>query len=147
MSEQSRTQSYGSHRRYHVWFHFIALPILSINVLATIVQAVRFGSYWTYWDVVVASAVLITLIIARGYALTVQDRVIRLEERIRLQRVLPAELQASVDGLRTRQLVALRFCPDEELPELVRTVVAGEASGPDQIKRRITAWRADWFRV
>jgi hypothetical protein len=147
MADRDRTQSYATHRRYHALFHFIGVPILSINVLVKVVQAVRFPSLGTVWEAVVAIALLIAIVLTRSYALTVQNRIIRLEERERLERSLPGDLRAHIDGLKTRQFIALRFCPDEELPEMVRSIVAGERSGPDEIKRGIRNWRADWLRV
>jgi hypothetical protein len=142
-----RAQSYASHRRWHALFHFIGVPILAINVIIKIVQAVRLPSLASAWDVVVAIALIISIYLARAYALTVQNRVIRLEERLRLQRCLPEELRGRVDELRTSQLIALRFCSDEELPELARAVLNGEVRDRKEIKRRIRRWRADWLRV
>jgi hypothetical protein len=142
-----RTQSYASHVRFHPLFHFIGIPILAINVIVKIVQAVRFPSLATGWDVVVAIALLIGMFLARYYALTVQNRVIRLEERVRLQRLLPDDLRGRIDELKTGQLIALRFCSDEELPELARAILSGELSARKDIKRRIKNWRADWLRV
>jgi hypothetical protein len=142
-----RAQSYASHRRWHALFHFIGVPILSINAIVKIVQAVRFPSLTSAWDVVVAIALIISLYLARAYALTVQNRVIRLEERLRLQRCLPEELRGRVEELRTSQLIALRFCSDEELPELARAVLNGEVRDRKEIKRKIRSWRADWLRV
>lgn len=142
-----RTQSFASHRRWHALFHFIAVPILSINVIVRIVEAVRFPSLTSAWDVIVSIALLISLVLARAYALTVQNRVIRLEERLRLQRCLPEDLRTRIDELRTTHLIALRFCPDEELPEVTREVLSGELRGRRAIKRRIKNWRADWLRV
>ena len=142
-----RSQTYATHRRYHALFHFIGLPILSINILVKLVQAVRFPSLGAAWDVVVAIALVIAIFLARSYALTVQNRVIRLEERARLQRCLPEDLRARIDELKTSQLVALRFCADEELPEVTREVLSGELHERNEIKRRIKNWRADWLRV
>lgn len=142
-----RTQSYASHRRFHVLFHFTAIPILSINVIVKIVQAVRFPSLASAWDLVVAIALLIGLFLARYYALSVQNRVIRLEERLRLQRCLPDDLRGRIDELKTGQLIALRFCADEELPELTRAVLSGELHDRKEIKRSIRNWRPDWLRV
>ncbi len=144
---KDRAQSYASHRRWHTLFHFIGVPILSINIIVKIVQAVRFPSLASAWDVVVAIALIISIYLARAYALTVQNRVIRLEERLRLQRCLPEELRGRVDELRTSQLIALRFCSDEELPELARAVLNGEVRDRKEIKRRIRSWRPDWLRV
>ena len=142
-----RTQSFASHRRWHPIFHFIAVPILAIQVIVKIVQAVRIPSLASAWDVIVWIALLISLVLARAYALKVQNRLIRLEERMRLQRCLPEELRGRIDELRTNQLIALRFCPDEELPEITREVLSGELRGRNAIKRRIRNWRADWLRV
>lgn len=142
-----RTQSFASHLRFHPLFHFIGIPILAINVIVKIVQAVRFPSLATAWEVVVAIALLIGMFLARYYALTVQNRVIRLEERLRLQHCLPDDLRGRIDELRTGQLIALRFCSDEELPELAGAILSGELRDRKDIKRRIRNWRADWLRV
>jgi hypothetical protein len=95
----------------------------------------------------VAGALVIAIVLARSYALTVQNRVIRLEERMRLQRCLPEDLRARIDELKTSQLVAMRFCSDEELPEITREVLSGELRERDDIKKRISKWRPDWLRV
>lgn len=147
MSTRDRTQTYATHRRYHALFHFIGVPILSINILVKLVQAVRFPSLSAAWEVVVAIALVIAIVLARSYALTVQNRVIRIEERARLQRCLPEDLRSRIDELRPGQLVGLRFCSDEELPELTRAVLSGELRDRNEIKKRIRNWRADWLRV
>jgi hypothetical protein len=142
-----RSQTYSTHRRFHAWFHFIGVPILAINVLVKLVQAVRFPSLASAWEVVVAIALVIAIVLARSYALTVQNRVIRIEERARMQRCLPEDLRARIDELKTSQLIALRFCSDDELPEVTREILSGELRERDEIKRRIRDWRADWLRV
>jgi len=142
-----RTQTFATHRRFHPLFHFIGVPILSINVIVRIVQAVRFPSWMAAWDVIVAIALIISIVVARIYALTVQNRLIRLEEQLRLQRLLPDDLRSRIDELRTNQLIALRFCSDEELPALTRAILAGELHDRNGIKRRIQHWRPDWLRV
>jgi hypothetical protein len=143
----TRKQSFASHRRWHVLFHFIGFPILSINVIVAIVQAVRVPSLLAVWNVVVAIALVISIFLARSYALTVQNRVIRMEERQRLERCLPEELRGRIQELRTEHLIGLRFCADEELPEMTRAILAGEVGSRKDIKRRIRTWRADWLRV
>lgn len=142
-----RPQTFATHTRYHALFHFIGIPILSINIIVKIVQALRFPSWERYWDIIVAIALLIGMYLARAYALTVQNRVIRLEERLRLQRLLPDDLRARIDELRTTQLIALRFCADDELSEMTRAILSGELHGRKDIKRRIKNWRSDWLRV
>jgi hypothetical protein len=84
---------------------------------------------------------------SRVQAVTVQDRVIRLEMRLRLRGLLPPDLQPNVDTLTHRQLVALRFASDAEMAELVRDVAAGKLATPKEIKMRIKSWQADWLRA
>ena len=140
-------QSYQSHRRWHPPFHFFAVPILGLNVLYAVYQAVRHPSWESAWQVLVALAVLTGVVLARYYALTVQNRVIRIEETLRLGRCLPEEMRGRIGELSTRQLIALRFCADEELPDLTRAVLNREVAHPSEIKRRIKTWRGDWHRV
>jgi low affinity Fe/Cu permease len=143
----TRTQSFASHRRWSVLFHFIGFPILFINVIVAIVVAARAPSLLAAWNVVVAIALVITIFLARSFALTVQNRVIRLEERIRLERCLPEELRARIHEIRTEHLIGLRFCSDEELPDMIRAILAGEVRNRKDIKRRVRTWRPDWLRV
>ena len=140
-------QTYATHRRYHALFHFIGVPILSINAVMKLVHAFRFPSWMAAWEVVVAIALVIAIFLARAYALTVQNRVIRLEEKLRLQRCLPEELRTRIDELKTNQLIALRFCSDEELPDITRAALSGELTDRNAIKKRIKNWRPDWLRV
>ena len=84
---------------------------------------------------------------ARGLALTVQTRVIRLEERLRLQHLMPAEEHAAIAALRLGQLVGLRFASDEEAPALARRCVAGELKSSGDVKKQVQNWRADHLRV
>jgi hypothetical protein len=140
-------QSYPSHRRYHPLFHFFAIPVLSINILVHIWWLVRRPALVNAWALVVALAFLTTCYLARAYALSVQNRVIRLEERLRLQTLLPDDLRPRISEIRTGQLIGLRFCSDEELPDVARAVLAGELKTSDEIKRRVQNWRADHHRV
>ncbi len=140
-------QSYATHRRYHPIYHFIVMPILGINVLVAIAAAVRYFSWLRVWNVVVALAIAALGAIVRFYSTKNQDRIIRAEETMRLYRVLPEELRARIPELSTGSLIALRFAPDDELPALVRAILAGELRGRENIKRRIQSWRADQQRV
>lgn len=140
-------QTYASHRRYHPLTHFFVMPILGANVIYTIVAAAKAPSKPAIWQVVVAVALLALGFIARLNALRVQDRLIRLEERLRLQRILPPDMHSRIDDFRPSQLTAMRFCDDSELTELARAILAGEVKSGDEIKRRIKTWRADWLRV
>lgn len=140
-------QSYPTHRRWHPVYHFVTLPILLVNLIVTVVVAIRHFSLLAVWNVVVALALVLLAVLVRIYATKNQDRIIRAEETARLYRVLPADMQARIGQLTTGQLIALRFCSDGELPELVRAILAGEVRGRENIKRRIRAWRADQERV
>jgi len=143
-----REQSYANHKRYLPLYHFIVVPLFIVHFFAMLVYAIRYpGVKMNWWQVIVAVALLLFVWAARVMVLTVQTRVIRLEERLLLQRVLPEDLRGRADELRTSQLIALRFCPDEELPEMCRAVLAGELREPDEIKRRVKTWRPDWLRA
>jgi Family of unknown function (DUF6526) len=140
-------QSYASHRRFHPLFHFFAFPVLAINLLLVLYNFIRHPIWQIGWSVLVAAALVATVLLARSYSLRQQDRIIRLEERLRLQLLLPDDLRSRINEIRTSQLIALRFCSDEELPEAARAVLAGEVKAPDEIKRRVTQWRADHHRI
>ena len=143
------TQSYDNHSRYFPLFHFIALPLLVINVIIRIVYAFRhMGARLVWWEIVFAAALLCLAFAARTMVLTVQDRLIRLEETLRLQRCLPEDLRARVGELSSDHLIALRFCGDDaELPGLVRSVLSGGLTSRKDIKKSIKAWRPDTMRA
>ena len=143
----SDMQDYKSHRQYIPLFHFFAAPILGLNILAQLYVVIRHFSGWTVWNLIVACALGAFAWTARTMVTRAQDRIIRLEETLRLQRLLPADLKARIGELSPGQLVGLRFCSDEELPELTRAVLSGELRGREDIKRRIKNWRPDTLRV
>ena len=146
MSETA-PQTYATHRRFVPAFHFVTFGILVINLVWRIWQAFRFFSFESALGVAVAAALVLLAWYTRTFPLTVQDRVIRLEERLRHERVLPADLRDRCAGLTRSQLIALRFASDEELPELVRAVLDGTVTGREEIKKRIRNWRADDLRA
>ena len=134
-------QSYANHKRYYWPYHFIAMPVLILNLLVRIYIAARWWSWTNAWEVVVAAALATLMLSARVFALTVQNRMIRFEERARLR-----ELGLDPSRYSTRQLIAMRFCADDELPELARCVTDENLRG-DAIKRRIRNWRPDTLRA
>jgi hypothetical protein len=144
-------QSYGSHRRFDPRFHFITVPVLAINALVSVYFAYRAigrpNVYFAFWGAIVSIVLVLLALSVRAYATALQDRIIRLEERLRLERVLPDDLRTRIGELSTGQLVALRFCDDAEVGELTRAVLEGEVRGRDEIKKRINRWRADHHRV
>ncbi len=139
-------QSYASHARYVPGFHFFALPVLLINAIVWIVNAVRHPGVDTAWGAVVAIAIFLAVFYARGMALRVQDRVIRLEETLRLTRLMPSR-GADIARLSRDHLVALRFASDAEVPGLVDRVLAGELATRREIKAAVRSWRADHLRA
>jgi hypothetical protein len=142
-----RAQTYGTHRRFIPQFHFFVLPVLFAQVVLKAVQLVRDPTASTAWLLIVAVALLVGIYTARPMALRAQDRIIRLEESARLGRLLPADLRGRIGELTTRQFIAIRFAPDDEVPDLTRRVLDGELESPGDIKRAIRNWRADHLRV
>jgi hypothetical protein len=145
MAEQNG-QTYANHRRWDPLFHFFLLPVAAINLVVTIVHVIRNPGLGAGWFVVLALAAAIAVVKIRTYALKAQDRVIRLEERLRMAHVLPEPLRGRTGELTEAQLVALRFAPDAELPALVEKALAGKMP-QREIKQAIVNWRADYFRV
>ncbi|MBZ5559807.1 MAG: DUF6526 family protein [Acidobacteriia bacterium] len=143
-----REQTYKNHARFLPPFHFFVIPVLAANVVYAGRHLVTRGvSITTGWELVIAFTLLMLGFLSRVQALAVQDRVIRLEMRMRLKQVLPADLQAKINDVSTKHLVALRFASDAELPDLVRDVLAGTLDKQKDIKLRIKSWQADWQRA
>jgi hypothetical protein len=130
-------QTFKSHARFFPLFHFFVAPVLIINFFVSLWQLYKQPSAATAWSVVVALALVGLALAARLMALTVQDRLIRLEMRLRLQQVLPPELVARVGEIERPQFVALRFASDAELPDLVREVLTGKLATQRAIKERV----------
>jgi hypothetical protein len=139
-------QTYANHRRFEPLQHFILAPVLLITWIATIWHAVKYPSLHSVWVAVFVLAVFLVAMQVRVYALKVQDRLIRLEETLRMQRLLPGELHGRIQELSPKQMVGLRFAADGELAERVREALDQHLGG-EQIKKRIQTWRADTFRV
>lgn len=140
-------QTFANHPKFFPLYHYVAFPLFTINLVVKAVAVFKSPSLSTGWEVVFAFALIGALLASRLMALKVQDRVIRLEERMRLARVLPAELQGAIETLRPSHLVALRFAPDDEVADLVRQVVAGKLNEQKEIKTAVRNWRADYLRA
>ena len=140
-------QSYRAHRRFLPPYHFFVLPVLFANVIVELARLYQSRTLYHVWMVAVASALVTLALMARLMALTVQARVIRLEERLRLQRLIPPEEHAALAALTLGHLVGLRFASDEEAPELARRCAAGELKSSDTVKQQVKNWRADHLRV
>ena len=140
-------QNYQNHRRYHVPFHFVLSPLLILHLIYTIVRLVQDPSLDRAEYVLLAFALLGILALARLNALKVQDRIIRLEEQLRYNRILPTDIAFQAENLPLNQILALRFASDAELPALVARALGGEPQKPDEIKGTVQNWRADDLRV
>jgi hypothetical protein len=140
-------QSYQNHTRNFPLFHFVAVPILLLNFINSLRHVYLDPNRSTAFAAVVAFGIVALLFAARVMAITVQDRVIRLEMRLRLHTVLPADLQSRVNDLTKGQMVALRFASDQELPDLVRATLDGKYAKPKDIKLAVKNWQADWLRA
>jgi hypothetical protein len=140
-------QTYQSHRKYIPVFHFFVEPVLLLNVIAQLLYLNRYRTLYKAWMVVVAIALAALPFVARYMVARVQDRVIRLEERMRLASLLPADMRGRIDDLTTPQLVALRFASDEEVAALAQRCLNGELMKGEEIKKEIKTWRADHVRA
>jgi hypothetical protein len=140
-------QTYEAHRRFLPPYHFFILPALGINIFVELARLYRYPTLYHVWVVAVAFALVGLALMARAMALTVQTRLIRLEERLRLQGLMPAEEHAAIAALTPGQLVGLRFASDEEAPGLARRCAAGDLKSSGDVKEQIRNWRADYLRV
>ncbi|HYW66335.1 MAG TPA: DUF6526 family protein [Candidatus Dormibacteraeota bacterium] len=141
-------QNFANHPKIVPLFHYFVIPALTINLGSSIYRLV----HWRHWadgiiGVLTAVALLLLAFLARMFALTVQDRVIRLEERLRFERLLAEDLKARIPEFTVAQLVALRFASDAELPALARKVLSENLTDRKTIKKLVQNWRADHLRA
>lgn len=139
-------QSFKNHTKWDPVVHFFIQPVLLLTVFFAIKHAWAYPNGMTLWLVLLSVALFIWLVVTRVYSLKVQDRLIRLEERLRMEKLLPPELMARFDELSLKQIVGLRFASDAELAGLVRRAL-DERLEPKQIKQAIQNWRPDHTRV
>jgi hypothetical protein len=139
-------QSLKNHAKIDPMFHFFLFFILVVNLVYSVVLLVHQRSFASAWFVVMSVAAFVALFKLRLYSLKVQDRVIRLEERLRLQSLTPLEWHAQIYRLSEDQLIGLRFAADDEVVELAKQALEHNLNRK-QIKERIRNWRADYWRV
>ncbi len=142
-----RPQSFESHAMMVTGYHKVAFPLLMVVLVWTVVAMVRDFSVDGLMAFLAVVALLFVGFYARVFALGVQDRVIRLEERLRMERILPEELRTRIMEITTDQLIGLRFAPDDELPALVQRVLGGSLKNRKEIKAAIKNWNADNQRI
>ena len=143
----SSVQTYKNHVRFLPAFHFFVLPVLAVNLLNSIRHLWLMPTVTTAWGVVFATSLLMLGLLSRVQVISVQDRVIRLEMRLRLQQLLPPDLRGRIHELTPTQLVAMRFASDDEMTDLTREVLAGNLSTTRAIKTRVKNWQGDFLRA
>jgi hypothetical protein len=142
-----KAQSFENHVRVVPAYHMFVLGVFLVNFVGRLVQLRSGITYDSVMNVLMGAAFVLLFFYARTFVLTVQDRVIRLEMRLRLERMLPPELRSRVCEFTVPQLVSLRFAGDDELPILARQVLDEKLSDRKTIKRRIKNWQADFLRA
>ena len=139
-------QSFKSHTKWDPPFHFFLMPVMLATFIFSVKHAWAYPNGITLWLVLLSISMFVWLLKTRIYALGVQDRVIRLEERLRMEKLLPVELMLRFDELSVGQLVGLRFASDGELTDLARRAL-DERLTQKQIKAAIQKWRPDHVRI
>lgn len=140
-------QTYATHVRWHPPFHFVLSPILFLHLIYTIWKLYQEPGFDRAEQVMLAIGLFILGALVRINPLKAQDRIILLEEKLRYQKILPAELAARAESIPPRFIVALRFASDEELSGLVTQVLDGKFEKPGDVKKAVKNWRGDYFRV
>lgn len=147
MPNEQPVQNLKNHARVFPAYHYVLLPLLFFNLVWTILSLVRDPTSETGREVLVAVCLVLLALFARTFALRVQDRVIRLEMRLRFQQLLPPDLLPRINEFRIGQLIALRFASDVELPALARKVLDEKLNDQKAIKSLIKNWEGDYLRA
>jgi hypothetical protein len=143
---EKKLQTFANHTRLDPPFHFFVLPVFGLTAIAATIHFVWRPSWHSAAFFIISVAAATAVVKARMYALRVQDRVIRLEERLRLSLLLPEPLRGRIPELTEEQLIALRFASDGELAKLAERALSEKLSRAD-IKKAIQVWRPDYWRV
>ena len=139
-------QTFENHAKFDPWFHFFLVPALTLLLFLTVWRCIVEFNRWNVYAAILGFCLLVLAFKMRTYALHVQNRLIRLEERLRMQAILPGPLQARIGELTEDQFIGLRFASDEELPDLVRQTLENNWDRK-QIKQAVKNWRPDYFRI
>jgi hypothetical protein len=144
---QPQAQNFANHRRLIFQYHGLAFLLLVANAGYAAWMTITRFSVGNLMYLLLVTAVFLLFWYARVFATGVQDRVIRLEERMRFERLLPEALKPRIGDFTVAQLVGLRFASDAELPALAQEVLDQNIDDRDEIKKRVRQWRADHCRV
>lgn len=147
MPTDTPTQSFANHAKMVTGYHYVTGLAVMAYLGWSVVRAATLRDAESHFDLIGACGLFGVYAYTRLFPLKAQDRVIRLEERLRLTALLPDDLIPRIPELTEGQLIALRFASDAEVEELVRAVLAGTLTKPKEIKQRVKHWRADHFRV
>ncbi len=142
-----KEQNLKNHNKVVPAFHMFVLPLFGVNLVWRLMQLRHGINFASIMAVLMGLGLILLALYARMFAMTVQDRVIRLEMQLRLARLLPPELHPRIDDFAVGQLIALRFASDQELPLLARQVLEENLTSRQEIKRRVKNWRADYLRA
>jgi Family of unknown function (DUF6526) len=142
-----KTQNFENHVQFAPAFHFFVMPVFLINLVWAIVHVFHVFTAGSVIALLVALALPVLAGSARTFALKVQDRLIRLEMRLRLQEILPPDLRPRIPEFTVNQLVSLRFASDEEMPELARRVLTDKINDRKAIKKLVRSWQPDLLRA
>ncbi len=141
-------QNFSNHAKFVPTYHAFVVPVLILNLIWSVVRLVRPGFTWNgLVQALTALALVFLSFHARLFALKVQDRIIRMEERQRFARLLPDDLKPRIGEFTPGQLIALRFAGDDELPALARKVLNNKLTDVKAIKQMVQHWRADYLRA
>jgi hypothetical protein len=141
------TQNFENHAKWVPAFHFFVLPVFLFNVFWSIYRLIQSFSIESAISLVLALALFLLAFYSRTFALAVQDRLIRLEMRLRMQQLLPQELRPRIPDFTIDQLVALRFASDAELPGLCHKVLDDKLTDRKTIKKMVQNWQPDLLRA
>ena len=141
-----KPQSLANHVKFDPPFHFFVLPVLLVNIFVVAFLFFRSPGLGGAWIVLVSVALMVFAGRTRSFVTHLQDRIIRLEERLRLSSILQEPLRSRINELTDSQLIGLRFASDAELPALVQRTLDEKLSRRD-IKKAIVEWRPDYARV
>ena len=143
----AESQDYKTHRMWVPLWHYVATPIALINLIVALVWLKNGLTFGNIWMVVFAVGFAATAYLSRVQAVTVQNRLIRLEERLRLREVLPEAMRGRIMDLTVSQLIGLRFASDAELAGLVERCLSGQLGNAEAVKKEIKTWRPDTLRA
>ncbi len=140
-------QTYATHRRFVPLYHYVTAALLAVYLVWSVWRLIRGFGVASLMQVLLSVALVLLFYYTRGFPLAVQDRVIRLEMRLRLTEVLPPDLASRILEITPAQLIGLRFASNAELPGLVREVLDGTLNGREEIKKKIRDWQPDEYRA